>query len=455
VPRAIFNYQLYETIPQGYVEVEGAQAYRGPLIVANATSISVDIISIGISFANEGCDLDVLRAADEIRSIEGHDNFIDVLSTVNSVRDSFKRLVSDLHILLQEAKQSLTREEVRVNDVAQSENHRQRLQERAISFAVSMYAPELQTLFARCHQVVQDMSAEEDATHKKYFRLCLHPLVKGSPFVDRGFAKPLGYSGDYGMMVMLYEYADLGATLFHKFFHRFVCSEPAAVANRNRVEFLSGILNAAYIAAAKRGDPGFKIASLACGPAREIYEFLRFAPLSDKCPVEIVLVDTEEFALDYAQSRLKELGISPTIAKLMFLKEDVVAGAIQKKDFLKRMQSATFIISAGLFDYLTDRVSRRVIASLYPLLANEGQLLIGNIARSSPNVFAMDYFMDWRLILRDEPDLLQLVDNKLEKGIIKADVIAEETGLNLFLRLTKGALESEPSMKAASATGHV
>ena len=46
--------------------------------------------------------------------------------------------------------------------------------------------------------------------------------------------------------------------------------------------------------------------------------------------------------------------------------------------------------------------------------------------------------MDWRLILRDEPDLLGLVTPELASNHgAKADVIAESLGLNLFLRVKR------------------
>jgi hypothetical protein len=46
--------------------------------------------------------------------------------------------------------------------------------------------------------------------------------------------------------------------------------------------------------------------------------------------------------------------------------------------------------------------------------------------------------MDWRLILRDEPDLLGLVNPELAAQKAQPEVIAESLGLNLFLKVTKG-----------------
>ena len=430
--------RLFVRVQRAQIEIDSVIAYSGSIIFVNERQEADGSISAGVTLENTGCDLDALSAAAGARSISIENDLKRVIELAGNVEDEFKVLIAELNVILQEAKLKLDSEEARLVEIAHSENHRYRLEERVINIAMSIYRPHLQAILLKFQTFVSEMSVDEETTYKQYFRLNFQSLVSGTPFVQRGLKKPLGYSGDYGMMVMLYEYADQGDTLFHKFFHRFVCSEPAAVANRNRVGFLSDILLHAYDQAVKTGATQFNIASLACGPAREIYEFLRFAPLKSSCPVKIVLIDLEDHALTYAQNRLKEIAAPEKSLELVFLKEDVVTGTLQNKEFLNWIKESDFIISAGLFDYLTDRVSQRMVSALYPYLTKEGQILIGNISKRSPDVFAMDYFMDWRLILRDEPDLLKMVNPDLitNQGAL-ADVISESLGLNLFLRVQK------------------
>lgn len=432
--------KLYNRILKAEIEIDSLIAYQGSIIFVHEKQERDGVISAGVTLEQTGCDLDSLAAAIGVKSTGIENDLMRVQSLSESVRGDFKILVADLNALLQEACQKLQIEETKIERMATSDNHRFRLEERVISVAISIYGPKLQATLSDFQKLVCEMDVDEEAEHKKYFRLNFQSLVKGTPFVERGLKKPLGYSGDYGMMVMLYEYVDQGTTLFNRFFHRFVCSEPAAIANKNRVGFLSDILVTNYEKALKTGDNVFTIVSIACGPAREIYEFLKFAPLSAKTPVKIILIDSEEHALDYAQARLREISVPARSVDLVFLKEDAVTGVLQNKEFLKWFRDANCIISAGLFDYLTERVSRRLINSLVSYLRPCGQLLIGNISKRNPDVFAMDYFMDWRLILRDEPDLLKLVNPELKMNYT-ADVISESLGLNLFLRVVRNSTE--------------
>lgn len=430
--------KVFVKIPRAEILIEGTVSYSGPITFVNERKEADGTYTAGVTLEGTGCDLDVLNAATGLRSM-GIDNDLNrVLQVSQAVKSEFKILIADLNALLQEAKQKLEREEMRLIEISTSDNHRYRLEERAITVAHSIYGPRLQGILSQFQTLVAEMTVDEEVPHKQYFKLNFQSLVKGTPFVERGAKKPLGYSGDYGMMVMLYEYFDQGDSLFNRFFHRFVCSEPAAVANRNRVGFLSDILLAGFDRAIRMGAKKFKIVSVACGPAREIYEFLKFASLSSEVPVEIVLIDSEPHALDYARSRLREISVPEKSLELVFLKEDAVTGIIQRKDFVSWLRDSDFIISAGLFDYLTDRVSQRMISSLTSDLKHDGgTLLIGNISKKSPDVFAMDYFMDWRLILRDEPDLLALVPSADEKNSTESDIISESLGLNLFLRVRK------------------
>jgi len=422
-------------IAKAQVEIDGIHAYSGPMRIVNERKESDGSMSIGVTFEGQGCDLDALAAATGVKSISLGEELERVAELSTMVRPDFKVLIADFNAMLHEVNNKLLHEEKRIQEMSHTENYRVRLEERIISAAQSMFGPKLQNLLGQFQNIVSTMSAEEEVPHKAYFRLSFQSLIQGTPFMERGLRKPLGYSGDYGLMVMLYEYGDIGQTLFHKFFHRFVCFEPAAVANRNRVGFLSDILLADYHS--NRHRKVYSVASIACGPAREIYEFLNLAKHDLHTPIKLVLVDLEEHALDYAQNRLRELGLPQEKVDLIFLKEDVVTALLTGRDFGNWLRESNVILSAGLFDYLTDRVSSRMIQSMYDFLPPGGQILIGNISKRSPDVFAMDYFMDWRLILRDEPDLLSLVSNELRAKGGVPDVISESLGLNLFLRVKR------------------
>jgi extracellular factor (EF) 3-hydroxypalmitic acid methyl ester biosynthesis protein len=66
------------------------------------------------------------------------------------------------------------------------------------------------------------------------------------------------------------------------------------------------------------------------------------------------------------------------------------------------------IYSAGLFDYLTDAVAEKLVASMAAMLKPGGKLLIGNFAPSCCGRGYMELFLDWKLIYRNADQLRNL-----------------------------------------------
>ncbi len=431
-----FEFNLFTRFTRGQIFIDDLMAYTGPITFVNESDLDDSYLSVGITLENKGCDLDALSAAGT-KSVGISKDIDESKELLNQVSPEFKILIADLNFIFQDIYKKLLLEENKIDELSQNENHKKRLEERVINLTLSIYRPTIQNILLKFQNLTENLSMDEEIVFKRFFRTNFIVLMEGTPFVNRGLRKPLGYSGDYGMMVMLYEYIDQGHSLFHKFFHRYVCSEPTALANRNRVEFLSDLLIENYVKKVKAGVKDFKIVSLACGPAREIFEFLKHAPLTEDTRVEVILIDAEVHALDFAQKRIKELPELNKIADVRLMNEDVVTGTFQNQGFLEAISEADVIVSAGLFDYLTERVSRKMVTNLFSCLKKGGQILIGNIAKDSPDVFAMDYLMDWRLILRDEQDLLAMVSEEIEGQGARGSVIAEAIGLNLFLKVER------------------
>ncbi|MCK7488834.1 MAG: class I SAM-dependent methyltransferase [Anaerotruncus sp.] len=64
-----------------------------------------------------------------------------------------------------------------------------------------------------------------------------------------------------------------------------------------------------------------------------------------------------------------------------------------------------FVYTAGLFDYLSDRASNRLIHKLYSFLKPGGSLVIGNFGLYNPQRFIMEFRAEWFLIHRGEFEL--------------------------------------------------
>lgn len=409
--------------------------YTGGAQIVNDGTVNSGVVSYGLSLDGDGIDLEKVRAIVETNSDSSLSSLMEtkkLLEVSSTVKSEFKCLVADLNTLFQDLRFKLLKEEDKLKKLEASETYKKRLEEQIINLSLSLYGDEMHKLFAQFKVIVDTFSQDEIIVHKKYFRSNFHPSVLNAPFLKRAYEKPLGYAGDFGLMVMLYEYGDIGENLFEKFIHRFSCNEPASIANKNRVEFLSEYINE-YLE--KNNLLSAKISSIACGPAKEI-ELLADI-VDDHKQLNFVLVDQEPRALEYAQSKIRNASKKKNI-KSVFLQEDAVLGIIKNKEFVEQIRNSDVIVSAGLFDYLSDRVSRRLIQAFCELLKPGGIILVGNVSKDNPDRFSMDYFMEWNLVLRNEMDLKSLVQDDLKKTLnLKVNVISELLGLNLFLVIEK------------------
>jgi extracellular factor (EF) 3-hydroxypalmitic acid methyl ester biosynthesis protein len=420
------------------IELSGICIYSGESTIVNETfDEGTGIVHFGIVIGGTGVDPDqvaaILGNSDRPSElISGKETF----KLLSMVRPDFKALVADLNTAYQDVRYKLSLEEQKIKTEARSENHLRRLEEQIITLAISIYTDDIHQILASFKTITDQLTADETIIHKRYFRANFQNIVQTTPFLNHAYTKPRGYAGDYGLMVMFYDYKDSGSTLFDKFMHRFSCNEPAAVANKNRVELLANMLTDIHL---KGSDhKSFKVSTVACGPAKEIELFLGDTDLAKSRPIEVVCIDQDPAALDYAQTQIRGLLKTNRTHKPVFLQEDAVMGLIRQRPFTECLAESDVIISAGLFDYLSDRVAQKLITALYYSLKPGGTLLIGNVSDLNPDRFSMNYFMEWNLVLRNDQTLKALVDPAIRSVAgVQIDVISESLGLNLFLRVRK------------------
>ena len=245
----------------------------------------------------------------------------------------------------------------------------------------------------------------------------LHPFLKESPFLRRALEKPLGYAGDYEMMNMLYRDPWEGETSLGRALNVCFTNEPAAVANKNRIAYLGEIIR-------KRASiDRIRIASIGCGPAKEIEVLLHESPELEP-RLDVTLVDQEQLALDQCARTIPSAWRCK--AGLRQLLSDDWRGPEERFDL---------IYSAGMFDYLSPRLFQAVSQRLFQTLAPSGELVIGNVAANNPSRWIMEYFADWCLIHRTSKELAEL-GSQLTATTSWVD--AEPSGINLFLHAGKG-----------------
>ena len=245
--------------------------------------------------------------------------------------------------------------------------------------------------------------------------------VNDSPFFKRCLDKPQGYAGDYQMMNYVYDDTVFEATSnLAKLFNYYIFDSPAANAVKNRAYIIHGVVQQRL---AELG--GLEIASIACGPAREVPTTLH---LIEDMPGSIhwTLLDQDEDAMAYAKAsipgsdRLTTTFINAGVLELVRKRVD-----LGEKDI---------IYSLGLFDYLADKVAIKVIAALYENLKPGGIMLIGNFADHIIRPI-MEAAMDWHLIYRTHEDCMRLA----ESGAPGAQhyVMSEPAGVNLVIVISK------------------
>ncbi len=305
--------------------------------------------------------------------------------------------------------------------------------ERAILDAV---APRIIAAFngqhERFEEVIYALPPEARAAHQDFVREHWHPLFLGSPFGHRTYHKPIGYAGDYEMMNMIYRNQPEGGSLFEKLIHLLLVSQWPARSVRNRVAHLREHLVAETARVVRAGKTA-RILNVGCGPAREVQDFLKETPLSDRA--EFLLMDFNQETLLHASQKLVE-------AKRQFSRHTPIrTEQVSVYELLKRTQrnhagaeQFDLIYCAGLFDYLAPDTCRALMDLWQDSLSPGGLMLVANMTDTKPFRNFIEFVLDWQLIYRDGREFLSLVPERCRET---ARVIAEPVAVNLFLHLRK------------------
>jgi hypothetical protein len=261
---------------------------------------------------------------------------------------------------------------------------------------------------------------EIDAYHNYMKEHPLHTIFREAPFMDKVYSKPLGYAGDFSMMLDIYENGFQGTDKFSMELHHASVNTAGAKAVRGRLAVMNKYLNEAH---QKKGKKN--ILNLGCGPCYEIPHFY-FCNYGVKRNATFHLVDQDKNALAYAKNNLKQYD-----AKFIQVK---IADFFKKiKEFdLPKMD---LIYSAGLFDYLPEKFAQFAIARTFDLLKKNGKMVIGNFNPTNPTKGSMEIIGDWKLIYRTKQELERLL--ALLPGNYRFEIESDETKINSFLVIKK------------------
>lgn len=252
------------------------------------------------------------------------------------------------------------------------------------------------------------------------------PWLLQTRTAERLYAKPRGYAGDFLSIEWIYRNQGEGTGRLGAVLDRGFLDEPAAVAVRNR----RGLL-AREIArhTSLHPDRPVRITSMACGPARELFDVID--SLDDPRRLEVTLIDIDQEALAHVRAIVAERGLEQQF-RLFHGNLVYLAMGRQKLD----LEQQDLMYSIGLIDYFNDKFVGRLMDYAHRCLRPGGEVILGNFHPANRDKALMDYVLDWRLIHRSEEDMHRLYSaSAFAKPCTRIQY--EDAGVNLFATCQK------------------
>lgn len=428
--------QLSEVLNDFRLMMNERVVYSGRAVIANLVNTGIMLICEA-SLSDEGwIDIDILTPRqNKDRLLADFAEFLQETEKIYRVIPEFKLVVADMHTLLTDLRRWMEQVELGVRSLPTGD--RLEAERETLKQLESPIFPAVAPLLERFETTSGAIQQEQQPVHRSYIKRQLHPLVLCSPFIYRTFQKPLGYAGDYEMVSMMLRDPYEGGTMFAKMLNRLFLDTAPVVAHRNRIVYLIERLEEETKRASSQGKVA-RIFNLGCGPAQEVQNFLSKCDVSDNADFLLLdfndetLANTTRVLEDLRTRHRRRTGLRLVKRSVhQILKESSKAGAGFETG------SYDFVYCAGLFDYLSDRICRRLLEVFYDLLAPGGLLVATNVDISNPSRNWMEYVLEWHLVYRNSEQFLKLAPDRAPPGActVKADV----TGVNIFLEVRKPA----------------
>lgn len=325
------------------------------------------------------------------------------------------------------------------------ERYRSRLDDETDKFIIKLEGIEKkcqptvrdETILSDVKKVMDDMMSfcEEFETKAGYnkdelkkiitrFHKDTNPILYKSYCIKRARLWPQGYQGDYKTLETIYRNAPCSDGLGY-YLDLWALDLPLGHAVRNRIKRLEKILREEI---KKRFAP--KVLNVACGSCRELIGLANEIQDND---VRIICTDIDNDALNYAESRLRSIGIDDYVEfkkynALRMFDDELNSSEFEKQDI---------IYSVGLFDYLPDEFLIKLLSALYNLLDVTGTLIAAFKDADRYRSQEYHWILNWDGFLqrseRDFRNILYLAG--IPDSTIREE--REETGLIIFYRITK------------------
>lgn len=264
--------------------------------------------------------------------------------------------------------------------------------------------PTWRSLWHRANDLVEPLMGDPDALRatKRFTELVLTPEFMAGAIWRRSYEKPLGYPGDFQIMNMVYDWKREGAGLFEQLVHRIGLDVAECIATRMvmmRQAIASTVLSPS--------NHPVRIATLGCGPAREIVDYLQIHELPQA--VQFTLIDQDYDALSLAYEKTYPETIRLHGKSSVNCLHTSFGQLLKAGELFGKLAPQDFIYTVGLIDYLTARRAKALVTSLYQHLAPGGTLIVGNMMKTRiGNLWPMEFLCDWNIIYRDHAEMAAL-----------------------------------------------
>jgi CRP-like cAMP-binding protein/SAM-dependent methyltransferase len=249
----------------------------------------------------------------------------------------------------------------------------------------------------------------------------LMPYLLLTQVGERAYSKPRGYAGDYLTIEWIYQNDPGGVGALGALLDRAVLGLSCARAVRNRRGLITDQIDRAK---SLRPEQPIEITSLACGPARELFD--HYQSSGGESSVHSHLIDLDEQALEFVDQWRQQLGLE---SKMDLHQLNLVYLCLGKETL--QLPPQDLVYSIGLIDYFGDEFVIRLLDYIHGLLRPGGRVILGNFDSSNRSRALMDHLFDWKLIHRDEDDMNRIF-RASRFGRNCSEIFYEQQRVNLF-----------------------
>ena len=429
--------QLSEVLKDFRIRLNGQLVYEGEAVVSSIVNTGV-LLVCEATLGKGWKDVDFLASSGAGGGLVSQfDGFVDDWKRAHHVSADFKLNVADMQNIMIGMKRWL--EQIDLGIRSKDTEDRQGLEMQVIDEIEGRMMDELIPLMGSFESSARDVAVTDQPAHKFYVRRQMHPLMLCSPFAYRAFTKPLGYAGDYEMVNMMLRDSHEGSSLFAKMLNKVFLSIDPVQAHRNRIDYLVKTIKGEAEMVVGQGRR-LKVLNLGCGPAQELQRFIRNEEISDQC--DFTLLDFNKETLDYTEVLLTDIKLKAARGCQITMIERSVHQLLKQAsrgDVEMEWESYDLVYCAGLFDYLSQKVCKKLVELFTKLLRPKGLVIATNVASTNPRIGWMEYVVEWNLVYRNDWEMLDLIP--LDGTVMKTDLKRDATGVNLFLEIRKVPME--------------